>query len=304
VCVCYDIAAYHKPRFIYTTGHHALVEVGTLTLDKHAPDETSLRSRFTCFVLTPLTPVHHHPLLPVLSNNSNMSFEEKAAALEREQKDIEEEIKAGESSVINGLVRTADDLLNQGRAADALQLYEMSLEKLTKTEGEDHRDTLRVMNDVGCALGSLNRHEESLALFQKSLKKRIRVLGEDNPSMLTTMSNVASQLSCLKRYDESLDMSEKAVEKLTLIQGEEHPNTVTALNNLVFSQYNAGRHDEARQNASRCQILARNIGDEDTAARCVKILSKLDDRKAYHDPTSTSEQRRLITKIDDRKQQA
>jgi hypothetical protein len=47
-------------------------------------------------------------------------YKEVDAALEREQKDIEKQIKAGESSVIDALADTADDLLNQGRAQDAL----------------------------------------------------------------------------------------------------------------------------------------------------------------------------------------
>jgi tetratricopeptide (TPR) repeat protein len=102
---------------------------------------------------------------------TNKQFEEEAAALEREQRDVEEQIKAGESRVIKDLTRTASGLLNQGLARDALQLYELSLEKLMKTNGEDHPDTLVMMNSTGMTLGMLNRHEESLAILEKALKK-------------------------------------------------------------------------------------------------------------------------------------
>jgi hypothetical protein len=117
------------------------------------------------------------PANPNLNNSSNnnsnsdtgkikpktmQQYKEVDAALELDQKVIEEQIKAGESNVTYDLARTAFDLLDQGRAQDALQLYEMTLEKMTKTKGEDHPDTLTMMNNTGMALGDLNRHEESL----------------------------------------------------------------------------------------------------------------------------------------------
>jgi tetratricopeptide (TPR) repeat protein len=180
----------------------------------------------------------------------------------------------------------------------------LSLEKLTKTKGGDHPETIICMNNVGAALGSLNRHEESLALFQITLEKVSIVFGEDDSRTLQTMGGVAGQLSYFKRHDEARDLEEKVFEKRSRIQGDEHPDTVKALYYLVTTQYNAGRYDEAHQNDSRCLLLARKIGAEETAAGCTKLLSFLDDRKKYNDVTSTDEQRRLLAKIITRKNQA
>jgi tetratricopeptide (TPR) repeat protein len=172
-------------------------------------------------------------------------YKEEDTALEREQRDIEKQIKAGESNVIDGLADTAFDLLKQGRAQDALLLYRQSLEKMTKTRGEDHPETLTMIHGVGCALGMLNRHEESLAMFQKTLEKRLVVLGENDLLTLTTMANLADQLACLKRYVESLDLNEKVFEKRSRIQGDEHPDTLNALINIALTLYSVGRDDEA-----------------------------------------------------------
>jgi tetratricopeptide (TPR) repeat protein len=230
-------------------------------------------------------------------------YKENDTALEREQRDIEEQIKAGESSVIDALADTADDLFYQGKAQDALLLCEMTLEKMTKTRGEDHPATLTMMNNTGMALGKLNRHEESLAILEKALKKKVIVLGEDDLETLQSMTNMAGQLSLLDRHDESIDLHERVYEKRSRIQGDEHPDTVKALCNLATAQYNADRYDEAHKNASRCLILARKIGDEETAARCTTLMSMLDDGKKYNESTS-AEQRRLINKINDRKVKA
>jgi tetratricopeptide (TPR) repeat protein len=229
-------------------------------------------------------------------------FKEDDAALEREQKVIEEQIKSGESSVIDALADTACNLLVQGRARDSLLLYSQSLEKMTNTRGEDHPDTLRMMHNKAVALGQLNRHEESLALFQKALKKKVIVLGENASLTLKTMANVATQLCYLERHDESIDLHEKVFEKRSRIQGDEHPDTLKTLYNLAIIQYNVGRDDDARQNASRCQFLARKIGDEETAARCTTLLSSLDVRKKYNEVTS-DEKRRLLAKIIFRRKQ-
>jgi tetratricopeptide (TPR) repeat protein len=179
----------------------------------------------------------------------------------------------------------------------------VSLEKLMKTEGEDHPATLKMMNNTAATLRELNRHEESFALFQKVLKRSSIVLGEDDPDTIMTMNNVASELSKLDRYDEAIDLQKKVLKKLSRIQGDEHPDTVKALSNLAMTQYNAGRNDDARQSASWCLPLARQIGDEDIAARCVDLLSRLDIRKKYNEVTS-DEQRRLLAKINDRRNQA
>jgi hypothetical protein len=115
----------------------------------------------------------------------------------------------------------------------------MSLEKLTKTKGEDHPDTLKMMNNTGAALGKLNRREESLVMLEKVLKKCARMFGENDPSTLLTMASVANQLSFLDRNDEALDLRKKVFEKRSRILGNEHPDTVRTLCNLAMAQINA-----------------------------------------------------------------
>jgi hypothetical protein len=117
------------------------------------------------------------------------------------------------------------------------------------------------------------------------------------------MTNVGNQLSKLYRHDEALDLRKKVFEKRSRIQGDEHPDTLNALINLAYMMCTTGRPDDARQNASQCLPLARKIGDEETAARCVDLLSMLDDIRKHNESTS-AEQRRLLGKIVIRKIQA
>jgi tetratricopeptide (TPR) repeat protein len=135
------------------------------------------------------------------------------------------------------------------------------------------------------------------------MEKRLIVLGEDDLLTITTMAKEAGQLAALERYDEALPLYTKVLEKRSRILGNEHPNTLNALCNLAAVQGNFGRDNEARQSASRCLILARKIGDEHTAAHCVDLLARLDDRRKYGESTS-EEQRRRLDKLDNRRKQA
>jgi tetratricopeptide (TPR) repeat protein len=184
-------------------------------------------------------------------------FKEEDAALEREQRAIEKQIKRREPSVIDALVVTAHDMCEQGRGGEALTILKQVLEKMTKTRGEDHPHTLNSMNNLGFSLGELGRHEEALALFQKTLEKKTRVIGENHLDTITTMNNVACQLCDLDRYEESLDLFEIVLEKRSTILGNEHPATLRVLKDLANAQFNVGLFYDAHQNASRCLLLAR-----------------------------------------------
>ena len=55
--------------------------------------------------------------------------------------------------------------------------------------GDDHRDTLRSMNNMGFLLQSQGKHEEAEPYFREALEGSRRVLGDDHPETLRAINN-------------------------------------------------------------------------------------------------------------------
>jgi hypothetical protein len=117
------------------------------------------------------------------------------------------------------------------------------------------------------------------------------------------MSGIAFVLSKLERYDESLKIYEMVYEEESRVFGCGHTRTLETLYNIANKQYIVGRHDEAHFTASRCLELARKNGFEGVAARCVEIISLIDEARDDADPTLTDEQKRIRGRIRLKKQQ-
>jgi hypothetical protein len=91
---------------------------------------------------------------------------------------------------------TAQNLLIQGRFEDSLLLSEQAVEKLTKTLGSDHLDTLTATNDMALAMIELPRYaEKGLSVLKSVLGKRLILLEQDHLDSLNTMHNVGWALN-------------------------------------------------------------------------------------------------------------
>ena len=93
--------------------------------------------------------------------------------------------------------------LNQGRNAEAEQLYLAALETLKRVLGDDHPSTLSCMNNLALLYRNQGRYAEAEPLYLATLETRKRVLGDEHPDTLTSMSNLAILYAVQGRYAEA-----------------------------------------------------------------------------------------------------
>jgi tetratricopeptide (TPR) repeat protein len=70
--------------------------------------------------------------------------------------------------------------------------------------GEEHPDTISVMNNLADILGDQGKLDEAAAMKQEVLAKRRRILGEEYPSTISAMNNLAITLSGQGKLDEAV----------------------------------------------------------------------------------------------------
>ena len=132
-----------------------------------------------------------------------------------------------------------------GRLDEAITLNVQLLTDRIRVLGEDHPNTLTILNNLAGAYESAGRLDEAITLYEQVLTDRIRVLGEDHPDTLTSRNNLAGAYESAGRLDGAITLYEQVLTDRTRILGEDHPNTLTSRNNLAYAYESAGRLDEA-----------------------------------------------------------
>ena len=141
--------------------------------------------------------------------------------------------------------KLAYTFLTVGRAEEAVNLYEQTLQGSITGLGEDHPHTLIARNDLAHAYQTAGRPNEAITLYEQTLTDRTRVLGKNHPDTLTSRSNLAREYQWLDRTDESITLLEQSLQDSTHILGVDHPQTLSVRNDLAHAYQAAGRLNEA-----------------------------------------------------------
>jgi tetratricopeptide (TPR) repeat protein/tRNA A-37 threonylcarbamoyl transferase component Bud32 len=132
-----------------------------------------------------------------------------------------------------------------GRYADALALYEKTLEHKKAKLGPDHPATLETMNSIANSYGHLGRHAEALKLHEQTFALRKTKLGPDHRDTLQSMTYLANAYVALERYDDGLRLNKQTLELTKAKFGPDHRNTLESTQNLAFCYFKLGRHTAA-----------------------------------------------------------
>ena len=130
-------------------------------------------------------------------------------------------------------------------AAEELQLE--VLESWRRVLGEEHPDTLEIMDDLASTYDRQGRTEEAEQLDLKVLESRRRVLEAEHPNILGTMNNLAWTYYGQGRTEEAEQLYLQVLESTRRVLGVEHPYTLRTMNNLALTYYRQGRTGEAEQ---------------------------------------------------------
>ncbi len=142
----------------------------------------------------------------------------------------------------------------------ANRLYEINLEKY----GEEHGETLRVLNNLAVAYYDLKNYEKAAGLHEKCYETSRKILGEMSATTLSVLNNLALDLDALEDHKKAIELLKDCYEIRCRILGETHPDTLNALYNLALA-YSSSGADYGRANIMflKCFVeMQKTLGDE------------------------------------------
>lgn len=132
-----------------------------------------------------------------------------------------------------------------GQFAKAEPLIKQGLSLYRKHRGEDHPDTLNLLNELSVALAGQGRWEEASAVLRDLIDRQARVKASADPETITARASLGSILEKLGRPGEAEPLLRAAYEDSRRLLGTDHPTTRGAASNLASTLQDLGRLGEA-----------------------------------------------------------
>ncbi|REJ74496.1 MAG: serine/threonine protein kinase [Acidobacteria bacterium] len=162
---------------------------------------------------------------------------------------------------VSELVRTklledlAIVLLHQGRAAEAVPLFEQAIGQFEAILGPD---SLRLpLTELGAALVDVGDFDRAEALHRRALDIATRAAGLDSPRRAAELVNLGWMLHNRGELDRAQRLYEESLALNTAGAGADGPALVPVLNNLGLLELDRGHHDAARPHFLRAERIVR-----------------------------------------------
>jgi serine/threonine protein kinase len=136
---------------------------------------------------------------------------------------------------------------NLGLYTKSVALHERAFKVSEQTLGNDHRDTLTSLENLGNAYRFDGQFAAATPVLEQVLKLRKTQFGPQHPGTLTAMRHLATAYAYAGRNREAQTLYEQtlALQKATL--GENHPDTLATMTSLFTAYVTAGRNAEAEK---------------------------------------------------------
>ncbi len=135
--------------------------------------------------------------------------------------------------------------LDAGDYAAAVEHLQAAVEGIEAEHGADARGLVTPLNNLGLALGHLDRDDAALATFERALAIQRAFSGEHHPDTALLAFNLASVQQGLAHYDEARAAFTSAMETFETFYGDRHPYIAVAKENLGSNARYRGELDEA-----------------------------------------------------------
>jgi tetratricopeptide (TPR) repeat protein len=194
---------------------------------------------------------------------------------------IEDSMAALDQAVVADSV--ALYLLERGEYAVAEKIARTALMGKERVLGEEHRDTIHSVHQLGLMLEGQGKYKEAEAMYRRALKGPEMAVGEDL-NMLISMSRLGLVLARQFRYKEAEAMSRRALKGFQKVLGEEHRHTLTSVSNLGLVLETQGKYEEAEAMQRRAlERLEKIVGKEhlDAFTGAVELGSVLQTQGKY-----------------------
>ena len=164
-------------------------------------------------------------------------------------------------ALANGLHSEALKLYEEGKYAEAEQLYERSLAILEKALGPEHPDVATSLNNLAVLCEMQGKYARAESLYERSLAIREKALGPEHPDVATSLNNVGLLYQSQEKYAEAEPLLKRALEILEKARGPDHPDVAVSLNNLATLYDSQGEYAKAEPLYERAlAIKERTLG--------------------------------------------
>jgi serine/threonine protein kinase/Tfp pilus assembly protein PilF len=147
-----------------------------------------------------------------------------------------------EAAVRNSIARSYHSI---GRTDLALPHVEVALTLRRRLLGDDHPDTMSLINGVGFVLREQGKLNEAEPLLREALERRRRALGDDHPHTMFSIDNLGGLRSDQGKLGEAEPLCREALERRRRMLGDDHPETLHSINNMGLLLQAQGRLREA-----------------------------------------------------------
>ena len=133
-----------------------------------------------------------------------------------------------------------------GRYKDSYQLAVKTLERMSAVLGDDHEETLILLNGYCVDLRARGDFQASLKLTTASLERHRAVFGDSHPRTLAAMNNLAEDLELNSDYPAARKLNEELyTDKRMVYHGNDHPLVLLTLNAMARVMREEGHYSEA-----------------------------------------------------------
>ena len=138
------------------------------------------------------------------------------------------------------------------RYEDAYELSRTTLDRMRVVLGDDHEETLILMNCHCIDLWARGEFAESLKFTAGSLERHLAVFGPDHPRTFAAMNNYAEDLQLNSSYMAARKLHEQIYEEKLVVYGrDDHPRVLFTLGALGRTTMAEGHYADALEIAER-----------------------------------------------------
>ncbi len=143
----------------------------------------------------------------------------------------------------------AEDLLMEGYRIKMLLL------------GEDHPETLTLMDDLGYLLYTNHKYLEAEMLLGQCVNKRKKQLGEEHADTLLSIHNLAMLYKDQAKFQQAEELFYCCYNNRKKLFGETHSNTTDTMLQLASVYYQRGKYLEAEEMYLTCLEKIKKLND-------------------------------------------
>lgn len=243
-------------------------------------------------------------LVELLNNlgsiNSSLGKTLEVLSYHERAKDVQEGLNPNHSDYFKCLGRIAECHLSQNKYKEAIDLYEIVLNKLEETnpayisalsglasaysgkgdynkseeycdkyyklaseQSADKVDLGVVLNNVGIRKAQISKPKEAMKFSKRALKIQTVWLGIDHPNTLHTIQCIANYYEKLNKYSRAVTFYKMSSALQMQVIGEKHPNYIKSLSYLAQAYRWMDKLNESEELFLKCLNIGKVILRED-----------------------------------------